>query len=69
MDDSEQKDLTRLIDTLGALHYTWIVADAYRREALRVLEELVRVTARDEARSLRRLIPSVHASGKSTREG
>ncbi len=69
VDDSEQKDLTRLIDTLGALHYTWIVADAYRREALDALEELVRVTGRDEARSLRRLIPSVHASGKSTREG
>lgn len=61
VDDSEQEDLTRLIDTLGALHYTWIVADAYRREALDALEELVQVTGRDEVWSLRRLIPSTRA--------
>ena len=43
--------------TVGGVHYAWVVADAYRREALAVIDVLVRTTGRPELRGLRRLIP------------
>jgi geranylgeranyl pyrophosphate synthase len=46
---------------LGALTYTWVVADIQHREALTVLNALRDLTGRDEVFSLRRILPSVRA--------
>lgn len=48
---------------VGGVHYAWVVADAYRREALVVVDALMRSTGRAELRGLRRLIPSTRATG------
>jgi geranylgeranyl diphosphate synthase type I len=47
---------------VGGVHYAWVVADAHRREALAVIDALVRRTGRTELRGLRRLIPSTRAT-------
>ena len=59
--DEEQR-LAVLIHDLGALHYAWTVADAWRHEAVASLTRLQSTTHIDTDR-LRRLIPSVRARG------
>jgi geranylgeranyl pyrophosphate synthase len=46
---------------LGAVTYTWVVADVQHRQALALLAELHRLTGRDEVLALRRILPSVRA--------
>jgi geranylgeranyl pyrophosphate synthase len=46
---------------LGAMHFTWVVADWHRREAWAVIDELSRKTGLPGVRSLRRLVPDTHA--------
>lgn len=53
--------LAAMLRDLGALHYTWVVADAHRRAALAALEALVQETERLALRRLRRVVPSVRA--------
>jgi len=56
----EQQIATTICD-LAALHYTWIIADAHRREALSALRKLVQTTQRQHVAHLRRLVPNVRA--------
>jgi geranylgeranyl pyrophosphate synthase len=49
--------VARLIHDLGALHYTWVVAELHRQEAIGALEELSRLTGRPAVTRLQRLIP------------
>jgi geranylgeranyl diphosphate synthase, type I len=58
----EEQRLAVLIHDLGALHFAWTVADAWRHEALATLASLEATTRVDAAR-FRRLIPSVRARG------
>ncbi len=51
--------LAAALHDLGALDYTWVVADAHRRAALAALSRLARLTGRTELRRLRRLIPAM----------
>jgi geranylgeranyl diphosphate synthase, type I len=50
---------------LGALQYTWVLADSYHREARTALEALVEQTGRRELGRLSRLLPSVRARPRS----
>lgn len=56
---ADEAQLLAAIRDLGALHYTWVVADAHRREALDTLDTLAHRTGRDEVRRLSRLVPPV----------
>lgn len=60
-DALDEERVVGLFRELGAVDYTWVVADAHRREALRALRGLVRATGRPEVRALRRLIPVTSA--------
>lgn len=59
--DADEERLAVTLRDLGALHYTWVVADAHRREALATVRRLVEATGREEVRGLRRLIPTLRA--------
>lgn len=43
----------------GALHYAWVVADAHRSEARRIIRDLARATGREQVCQLCRLIPVI----------
>jgi geranylgeranyl pyrophosphate synthase len=58
----ELQAIRAAIWAVGGVHYAWVVADTYRREALGVIDALVRRTGRTELRGLRRLIPSTRAT-------
>jgi geranylgeranyl pyrophosphate synthase len=60
--DEEQR-IAKLIHDLGGLHYTWVVADAWRRDALAILHRLATHTRREGILRLRTLVPSVRARG------
>ncbi len=47
------------IHDLGALHFTWVVAEIHRQEALTVLRTLGKKTGRSEVMRLRRLVPAL----------
>ena len=53
--------VAHLVHDLGALHYTWVLADSYYREAQATLDMLVDLTRRPELSRLKRLLPSVRA--------
>ena len=53
----EEEQRARLIGELGGLDYTWVVAEAHRREALALLPQMARLTGRKEVFRLRRLVP------------
>lgn len=55
----EEEQIAMGIRALGGLHYTWVVADAHRREALAALEALVPIIGRGAAKNLRHLVPPV----------
>lgn len=59
--DVADDELAKSIRDAGGLHYTWVVADMHRAEALAVLRELTALTGRAEIRRLRQLIPTVRA--------
>jgi geranylgeranyl pyrophosphate synthase len=56
--ESGEWELAKRLSDLGALDYTWIVADAHRREALAALDRLVQITGRRAVWQLRRLVPA-----------
>lgn len=58
---ADEQQIAITICNLGALHYTWIIADAHRREALSVVRQLAQTTQRQQVAHLRRLIPKVRA--------
>ena len=64
----DEERIARAVRDLGGLHYTWVVADTHRREALAVVETLVQLTGREAVRGLRRLVPAVR-SRRSWRGG
>lgn len=51
--------LAATIRDLGALHYTWVVAEAHRQEAMIALQTLGSMTGRREVRRLRRVVPAL----------
>ncbi len=55
----EEEHLARMMRDLGAAHYTGIVAEAHRGEALAALRRLARMTGRREVYALRSLLPPV----------
>lgn len=62
---SNERDAQRLaeiIRDLGALHYALVVAEAHRQEALRLVRDLIKLTGREEAGEMRRLVPRVWAT-------
>lgn len=59
--------LARAIRDLGAAHFTWVVADAHRHEALALLESLACSTGRPEVTDLSRLVPSLRPEGAERR--
>jgi geranylgeranyl pyrophosphate synthase len=62
---TSEQDLQRVrsaIWDVGGVHYAWVVADAHRREALAVMNALVRSTGRAELRRLHRLVPTTRAN-------
>lgn len=56
--------VSEIIRELGGIHYASVVASAHRQEALALVNELVRVTGRQEVRKLRRLVPQVWAGSR-----
>ncbi|HEY3061024.1 MAG TPA: polyprenyl synthetase family protein [Chloroflexota bacterium] len=58
---AEEPAVATVLHDLGALHYTWVLADSYYREAQTALDVLVDVTRRPELKRLKRLLPSVRA--------
>lgn len=58
---AEAKHLAALIYELGGIHYTWVVADTHRHEALTLVDTIATQTGRDELRELHRLIPTIQA--------
>jgi hypothetical protein len=58
---TEEPAVATVLHDLGALHYTWVLADSYYREAQAALDVLVDVTRRPELKRLKRLLPSVRA--------
>lgn len=56
--DSGEWELAKRLSELGALDYTWIVADTHRREALAALDRLVQITGNRAVWQLRRLVPA-----------
>jgi geranylgeranyl diphosphate synthase type I len=58
-DAASERDLAKRLNELGAMDFTWIVADAHRREALGTLDRLARATGRKSVWRLRRLIPNL----------
>lgn len=59
LSEQDEQCLVVAMRDLGALHYTWVVAEAHRREALAVLPELARLVGGDQVYQLRRLVPPV----------
>jgi geranylgeranyl diphosphate synthase, type I len=56
-----QQSLATAAHDLGALTYTWVVADIHHRQALDTLTALRELTGRDSVLGLRRILPSVRA--------
>ena len=63
LNPADEQEVAELIHDLGGLHYTWVVADAWRREALAGLRKLAEHTGCELVMRLRRLVPSVRAKG------
>lgn len=61
MPELDETQLATHMRDLGALHYTWVVADAHRRQAEEALQALASLTGRLEVLKLRRLMPDVEA--------
>lgn len=59
MSDWDEGRLAALIRDLGAVHYTSVVADSHRREALTTLQRLGQVTGNEKLCRLRRLVPAI----------
>jgi len=57
--DLSAGQLATAMHELGAIHFTWIVANEQRREALAALRQLAEIAGRPEALRLRRLVPAV----------
>lgn len=55
----DEEQLVMTLRDLGALHYTWIVAEIHRREALALLPELAHLTGSNDVFGLRQLVPPV----------
>ena len=53
----DEQELAASIRELGGLHYTWVVADIHRREALAIIEKLALASGRPQVRALRKLVP------------
>lgn len=66
--EAEEWELAAALRDLGALHYTWIVVEAHRREALDLLPELARCAGSDQVRHLRRLVPRAPLRAVGERE-
>jgi geranylgeranyl diphosphate synthase, type I len=60
---ADEQRIATMIHDLGGLHYTWVVADTWRHDALDALRSLAAHTGRDDVMRLRRLLPSVRARG------
>lgn len=60
-DAGDEREIATLIRELGAVDYAWVVAEAHRQEALAAIRALVETTGRQEAVTLRRLVPSPRA--------
>jgi geranylgeranyl pyrophosphate synthase len=60
-DGAAEQRIADLLHDVGALHYTWVVADAHHREARKALDELARLAGPAAARGLSRRLPSVRA--------
>lgn len=63
----DEEWLAGVLRDLGALHYTWVVADAHRREALATVRRLAEATGRAEVWGLRRLVPTLQSRRAGTR--
>jgi geranylgeranyl pyrophosphate synthase len=61
LDDATILRLSTLIHDVGGLDYTWVMADAYYREAVAVLRSLEPRIGAGGVRRLRRLLPPVRA--------
>ncbi|HEU4793078.1 MAG TPA: polyprenyl synthetase family protein [Nitrolancea sp.] len=59
LSDRDEERLAALIRDLGAVHYTSVVADSHRREALATLRRLGQVTGKEKLYRLRRLVPMI----------
>ncbi len=55
----DEERVAALARELGAVHYTSVVADSHRREALATLQRLVQVTGKEQIFQLRRLVPVI----------
>lgn len=55
----DEERLAALARDLGAIHYTRVVADSHRREALATLRRLVQVTGKEKLYQLRRVVPVI----------
>lgn len=55
----DEERLAALIRDVGAVHYTWVVAETHRREALATPQRLVQVTGKEKIYRLGRLIPKI----------
>jgi geranylgeranyl pyrophosphate synthase len=53
----DESQLAVTLREIGALHYTWLIADIHRRQALATLRSLAKVIGRSEIDTLRHLIP------------
>ncbi len=55
----DEERVAALVRKLGAVHYTSVVADSHRREALATLQRLVQVTGKEQLYQLRCLVPVI----------
>jgi geranylgeranyl diphosphate synthase, type I len=60
---ADEQRIATMIHDLGGLHYTWVVADTWRHEAIDALGRLAAHTGREDVMRLRRLLPSTRARG------
>ncbi len=56
---ADEERLAAMVRDLGAVKYTWVVADIHRREALATLQRLVQVTGKEKLYRLSRLVPKI----------
>lgn len=61
LSNRDEEHLAMTLRDLGALHYTWVVADTHRRQALAIVRELAQATGREEVYGLQRLVPTVRS--------
>ncbi|CCF86038.1 polyprenyl synthetase family protein [Nitrolancea hollandica] len=54
-----EERIAATIHDLGALHFTWVVAETHRQEALTALRTLGKITGRSEVMRLRSLVPAL----------